>query len=827
MRPFGVRFAFNGSAEPEKEFVLTNLIQSDAALSGSSARSALPFPSAGQGTSSFASSLQSASAAPPVTPQPELGAGAQRAKSAEKKPTENSKTTASAQTTPAMVPAVIADTKLASAIALKLETTPLPSAGTAGSFATANLIEPQVLGAQAGASIGSVAPTEPATKNASVGLAGDVQPPNSAAVFQSALSTSALPTGKQAPDLAPLPYSASTLGKQVNPVPLAPTSPNRASRNESEAGQHLPAPGAQSVASQESDRTPPLKVAVLNGATQRPSPALVEFASPQSGMTSQAMGAVGDTGNATAGINQASSGTQAQAGKGDLRPLETSFLSGVSLPPTDATTDTDNTTAGVNQASPGAQVQISNGDLRPIAPTFPTGVLLPAMNAPRDTANTTTGVNQVSLRIELQSGDGNLRPLVLPPSPTGVALHTMDAAGNTLAEVNQASPGAKAQAGNGDPLSSAPTSASAGVPLDATNAAGNTGNATAVVKQASPAAKAQAANGDLGALLSTLPVAGARLDAASPSSKPTDTITGTGQSTGDSQPPSSNDSGLKIPAPSAFSFSISSTVPSSEIAKAVSLRPTLGMKATETISVAGAPAKEIPSPKVPPNQDHATSKAADTSSSLTDANAHPTSPAAAPAAPTGQATAGDASSPVTAANILPQVSLATTQDAGSRNTAAPAAAESQSSATNSPTPLPAVGTVETARLVASVAQSEMHLGLQTQAFGNVEVHTVVRDSQVGLTVGSERGDLRTLLAPEVSGLQATFRQQDLRFDNIRFLDSSAGTTAGFSGGADSQGRSPSQPHSSPGGLFSIHGPPEDPAEPNTSDRLRTGLNVLA
>jgi hypothetical protein len=121
----------------------------------------------------------------------------------------------------------------------------------------------------------------------------------------------------------------------------------------------------------------------------------------------------------------------------------------------------------------------------------------------------------------------------------------------------------------------------------------------------------------------------------------------------------------------------------------------------------------------------------------------------------------------------------------------------------------------------------MHLGLQTQAFGNVEVHTVVRDSQVGLTVGSERGDLRTLLAPEVSGLQTTFRQQDLRFDNIRFLDSSAGTTAGFSGGADSQGRSPSQPHSSSTGFFSIHGPPEDPAEPEVADRLRTGLNVLA
>ena len=121
----------------------------------------------------------------------------------------------------------------------------------------------------------------------------------------------------------------------------------------------------------------------------------------------------------------------------------------------------------------------------------------------------------------------------------------------------------------------------------------------------------------------------------------------------------------------------------------------------------------------------------------------------------------------------------------------------------------------------------MHIGLRTQAFGSVEVHTMVRDSQVGLTVASERGDLRTYLGTEVSGLQTTFRQQDLRFDNIRFLESSAGTTAGFSGGGDAQPRSSSQQYSSPAGIFSIHGPPEDPAELDFSSGLRTRLNVHA
>jgi hypothetical protein len=137
-----------------------------------------------------------------------------------------------------------------------------------------------------------------------------------------------------------------------------------------------------------------------------------------------------------------------------------------------------------------------------------------------------------------------------------------------------------------------------------------------------------------------------------------------------------------------------------------------------------------------------------------------------------------------------------------------------------------VGTVEVARLVAGVAQSEMHIGLRTQAFGSVEIHTVVRDSQVGLAVGSERGDLRTLLAVEVSGLQTAFRQQNLRFDNIHFLETGTGTTAGFSGGADSQGRSSGQ-HSFTAELFSTRSTQEDPVELDISTGLRARLNVHA
>ncbi len=155
------------------------------------------------------------------------------------------------------------------------------------------------------------------------------------------------------------------------------------------------------------------------------------------------------------------------------------------------------------------------------------------------------------------------------------------------------------------------------------------------------------------------------------------------------------------------------------------------------------------------------------------------------------------------------------------------AANSQSPVASSSTNSRPAGPVEAARLVTSVAQSEMHIGLRTQAFGSVEIHTVVRDSQVGLSVGSEKGDLRNYLTNEVSGLQSAFRQQDLRFDNIRFLDSSAGTSAGFSGGANSQSHSSSQQQPSAAGFFSIHGPPEDTTDPEVSPASQSRLNVHA
>lgn len=115
---------------------------------------------------------------------------------------------------------------------------------------------------------------------------------------------------------------------------------------------------------------------------------------------------------------------------------------------------------------------------------------------------------------------------------------------------------------------------------------------------------------------------------------------------------------------------------------------------------------------------------------------------------------------------------------------------SGSPATAVPAPLgPAVlGTVQVAQLVNRLGQSEMRIALNTSAFGSVEVRTTVRTSDVGLVIGSEKGDLRTLLANEMPAIANTLQQQNLRLNSVNFMQGFAFSN-NASGGGDSQQRS--------------------------------------
>lgn len=108
---------------------------------------------------------------------------------------------------------------------------------------------------------------------------------------------------------------------------------------------------------------------------------------------------------------------------------------------------------------------------------------------------------------------------------------------------------------------------------------------------------------------------------------------------------------------------------------------------------------------------------------------------------------------------------------------------------------PGGGPVQTAQIVnqATVnqaAQSEMRIALNTSAFGNVEVRAVVHANDVGVVIGSEKGDLRSLLSNDLPGIANTLQQQNLQLNQVSFHQPSPGFgfSSQMSSGGDGQPR---------------------------------------
>jgi flagellar hook-length control protein FliK len=135
------------------------------------------------------------------------------------------------------------------------------------------------------------------------------------------------------------------------------------------------------------------------------------------------------------------------------------------------------------------------------------------------------------------------------------------------------------------------------------------------------------------------------------------------------------------------------------------------------------------------------------------------------------------------------VSAPSAPTAGSQPQTAPAPALAMPATAFPLPPEPAaLGSVQVAQLVSRLGQSEMRIGLNTSAFGSVEIRTTVRTSDVGLVIGSEKGDLRTLLANDMPAIASTLQQQNLRLNSVNFMQGFAFSN-NASGGGDPQQRS--------------------------------------
>jgi hypothetical protein len=118
---------------------------------------------------------------------------------------------------------------------------------------------------------------------------------------------------------------------------------------------------------------------------------------------------------------------------------------------------------------------------------------------------------------------------------------------------------------------------------------------------------------------------------------------------------------------------------------------------------------------------------------------------------------------------------------------------------------------------------QMHMGVRTDAFGAVDIHTVVAQSQVGITVHADR-DIARWFSSEVPGLESGLNNSHLNLTGVNFDHGRSGvqTATGFSNGQPSKDQprqnSSQTPNSASAGLPGAHS--QEPAlttEPATID----------
>ena len=102
--------------------------------------------------------------------------------------------------------------------------------------------------------------------------------------------------------------------------------------------------------------------------------------------------------------------------------------------------------------------------------------------------------------------------------------------------------------------------------------------------------------------------------------------------------------------------------------------------------------------------------------------------------------------------------------------------------------------------IASNADGQLHVGLHTDAFGSVEIHTVVQQSQVGITVHGDR-DIARWFSSEVASLESGLNKSHL---NLTAVDFASGRSGAQSAGGFQQGQ-PRQNFARTPGSISIGG----------------------
>jgi hypothetical protein len=145
----------------------------------------------------------------------------------------------------------------------------------------------------------------------------------------------------------------------------------------------------------------------------------------------------------------------------------------------------------------------------------------------------------------------------------------------------------------------------------------------------------------------------------------------------------------------------------------------------------------------------------------------------------------------------------------------------ESAATSLPTAYQSAvhGVVSSARLTQQAGSAEMQVRLRTEALGPIDVHTVVKGSDIGASIRVEGRDTQAMMANELSRLEQALNERSLRVQRLDVLQGSvSGSQSGGAGTGNDRGN-PSPPRP---GSASHSGNQTYPALPETPSVYEDG-----
>jgi flagellar hook-length control protein FliK len=137
------------------------------------------------------------------------------------------------------------------------------------------------------------------------------------------------------------------------------------------------------------------------------------------------------------------------------------------------------------------------------------------------------------------------------------------------------------------------------------------------------------------------------------------------------------------------------------------------------------------------------------------------------------------------AMLSPQTSADTTSTAAAQRPTGTALLTAQQPALPSSLPASLNDVVQASRLYQRVGGAEMHIAMDTDLLGSIDLRAVVHQSGLTATIGVQHADVQALLSSELPGLQHALSQKNLHVEQISIFGSAVGSQSN-QGGSQSQ-----------------------------------------